>query len=440
MRRSLGVLTVAAALCAATASTASAGTTFVVDGQGWGHGVGMSQYGAFGYALAGWSHERILAHFYRGTRLGILPNRTVRVLVAEGRGRLVVGSSKPFRRVVRSKAQTLKKGDRTLIPRAVRRLGGEVRFDPGASPLRVLGQAYRGSLSVYVERGKLFAVNELSLDHYLRGVVPREMPFYWPQEALRAQAVVARSYTLATLHAGDRFDLYADVRDQVYDGIEAERPSTNTAVASTAGRIVTWNGSVATTYYHSTSGGRTANIADVWPKAGAVPYLVSVPDPWDSLSKHHRWPAEVFTPGQLAARLQVTGLRDVIVDRNASDRAAEVRVMRATGGERLLDAQTVRELLGLRSTYFHVHVLAIEPGARRVRAGRPLELTGFARGLTGIRLERAVDGGTWQSVRRLPLGPTGRFRTVVRPDRTTKYRVANHIAAGLPISVDVTVR
>ena len=126
---------------------------------------------------------------------------------------------------------------------------------------------------------------------------------------------------------------------------------------------MTWNGSTATTYYHSTSGGRTANIADVWPKAGAVPYLVSVPYLWDSLSKHHRWPAEVFTPGQLAARLQVTGLRDVIVDRNASDRAAEVRVMRATGVERLLDAQTVRELLGLRSTYFHVHVLAIEPGA-----------------------------------------------------------------------------
>jgi SpoIID/LytB domain protein len=203
---------------------------------------------------------------------------------------------------------------------------------------------------------------------------------------------------------------------------------------------VTWNGRVATTYYHSTSGGRTANVADVWPKAGPVPYLVGVPDPHDYLSKHHRWPAEVFTPGQLAARLEISGLRDVIVERNASDRAAVVRVVRAGGGEGRLDAQAVRERLGLRSTYFHVRVLALEPALRRVRSGRPLELTGFARGLTGIRLERAVDGGPWQSVRRLRLGPTGRFRTIVRPDRATRYRVANHVAAGAPVAVKVAVR
>jgi stage II sporulation protein D len=287
---------------------------------------------------------------------------------------------------------------------------------------------------VYLERGKLYAVNHVSLDHYLRGVVPREMPFYWPQEALRAQAIVARSYTLATLHAGDRFDLYADVRDQVYDGIEAERGPTNRAVAATAGRIVTWNGVVATTFYHSTSGGRTANVADVWPKATALPYLVSVPDPHDYLSKHHRWPVTVFTPGQLAKQLRVTGLRDVIVERNASDRADAVRVVRAAG-ERMLEAEAVRDLLGLRSTFFHVRVLSLEPAARLVRAGRPLELTGFARGLTGIRLERAVAGGSWENVRSLPLGPTGRFRTVVRPERPTQYRIANHIAAGLPVSV-----
>jgi stage II sporulation protein D len=433
MRRLLVVLAVAAAL--ATCSTATAGTTFVVDGHGWGHGVGMSQYGAMGFALDGWDHERILTYFYRGTRLGILPNRSVRVLVAEAQGRLTVGSARPFkRRADGTEPVVLKPGDRALTPRAVRRLGGEVRYEPGASPVRVGDQAYRGALVVYLERGKLYAVNQVALDHYLRGVVPREMPFYWPQEALRAQAVVARSYTLATLKAGDRFDLYADVRSQVYDGIEAERGPTNRAVAATAGRIVTWNGVVATTFYHSTSGGRTANVADVWPKAGAVPYLVSVRDPYDSLSKHHRWPVAVFTPGQLAKQLRVPGLRDVIVERNTSDRAGSVRVLRGAG-ERRLGAEEVRDLLGLRSTFFHVRVLSLEPAARRVRAGKPLELTGFARGLTGIRLERAVAGGSWENVRGLPLGPTGRFRTVVRPERPTRYRIANHIAAGLPVSV-----
>jgi stage II sporulation protein D len=433
MRRLLGVLAVSAALVAS--SIASAGTTFVVDGQGWGHGVGMSQYGAYGFALQGWSHERILAHFYRETQLGALPNRSVRVLVAEAQGRLTVGSAKPFRRrLPETKRATLKAGSRSLTPRNVRSLGGLVSYAPGASPLRVAGKAYRGSIEVYLERGKLFAVNEVSLDHYLRGVVPREMPFFWPQEALRAQAIVARSYTLATLQPGDRFDLYADVRDQVYDGIEAERDPTNRAVAATAGRIVTWSGRVATTYYHSTSGGRTANVVDVWPNAIQVPYLVSVSDPYDHLSKHHRWQPAVFTPGQLAKRLRVSGLKDVIVERNASGRAGTVRVVRAAG-ERRFVAEDVRDLLDLRSTFFDVRVLALEPKLRRIRAGRPLELTGFARGLTGIRLERAVAGGTWESVRPLRLAPTGRFRTVVRPDEPTRYRIANHVAAGLPVSV-----
>ena len=435
MRRLLGVLAVVVSLCAV--STAAGGTTFVVDGHGWGHGVGMSQYGAFGYATAGWTHERILAHYYRGTRLGILPNRTVRVLVAEQQGTLTVGSAMPFRRIAEGKATTVKRGDRTLTPKALRRVGGEVRFEPGASPLRVADQAYRGTVTVYVERGKLFAVNTLSLDHYLRGVVPREVPFYWPQEALRAQAVVARSYTLATLHAGERYDLYDDVRDQVYDGIEGERPPTDRAVAATAGRIVTWNGRVATTYYHSTSGGRTANVTDVWPKAAALPYLVSVPDPYDVLSKHHRWPVAVFTPAELGARLEVTGLRDVIVERNASDRAGVVRVVRANGGEQRLDPEAVRELLQLRSTYYFVRVLSLRSGARSVRAGKPLELTGFARGLTRIRLQRAVAGGQWQPVRDLRLNQSGRFRTIVRPDRTTEYRVVNHIAVGAPVLVSV---
>jgi stage II sporulation protein D len=251
MRRLLVSLAVAAAL--ATASNASAGTTFVVDGHGWGHGIGMSQYGAYGYALHGWGYQRILAHYYARTRLGLLPNRIVRVVLAESAPRLVVGSTKPFRRIARRKPLTVRAGGRILTPAAVRKLGGAVRFEPGASPLRVEGRAYRGAITVYSSGGSLSAVNELSLDHYLRGVVPREMPHDWPRAALEAQAVVARSYTLATLHPQQHFDLYADTRDQVYDGIEGEKPESNRAVAATAGRIVTYDGRVATTYYHSTS-------------------------------------------------------------------------------------------------------------------------------------------------------------------------------------------
>ena len=434
MRRLTGLLTVVVALGAA--STASAGTTFVVDGHGWGHGVGMSQYGAYGYASHGWGYQRILAHYYTGTRLGVLPNRSVRVLLAEGKERVTVGSAKPFRRLARRKPLTLRRGVRTLTVASVRKLGGAVRFEPGASPLRLEGSAYRGAVAVFVAGGRLQAVNELSLDHYLRGVVPREMPHDWPQQALQAQAVVARSYTLATIHPQNRFDLYADTRDQVYDGIVGERPETNRAVAATAGRIVSWNGRVATTYYHSTSGGRTANIEDVWPNATATPYLVSVTDPYDYLSKHHTWPALVFSRSELAARLKAPGLRDVLVERNASGRAGELKLVGGTS-TRLIPGQDARDLLGLRSTYFDVRVLALDPTPKIVRRGKPLELTGFVRGLGRIRLEREVGAGAWHKVRDLRLAPNGRFRTVVRPDTPTRYRIANHIAVGGAVSVGV---
>jgi stage II sporulation protein D len=434
MRRLIGSLALVAALCGA--STASGGTTFVVDGHGWGHGVGMSQYGAYGYALHGWSSTRILLHYYTGTRLGLLPNTTVRVLVAEGAPRLTIASAKPFRRVVRRQATTLRKGPRMLTPAAVRKLGGAIRFEPGASPLRLGELAYRGTITVYAAGDRLQAVNTLSLDHYLRGVVPREMPHDWPLEALKAQAVVARSYTLATLHAQGRFDLYADTRDQVYDGIAGERPESNRAVAATAGRIVTWNGRVATTYYHSTSGGRTANIEDVWPKAGFSPYLRSVADPYDYLSKHHTWPALVLSRSQLAARLRAPGLRDVLVERDASGRAGALKLVGAAG-TRIVPGQDARELLGLRSTYFDVRVLSLDPAPRVVRRGARLELSGFVRGLGRIRLERAVGAGTWAKVRDLRLTPTGRFRTTVRPEEATRYRLANHIAVGGPVTVAV---
>ena len=438
MRRLAWPAAVLLAALAGLAAQAQAATTFVVDGHGWGHGVGMSQYGALGFASNGWSYQRILAHFYRGTKIGLLPNTSVRVLVAEGQSRIVVSSKRPFRRLpAKGKPQTLKRGARTLTPAAVRKLGGSVRFEPGIRPLLVGDRPFRGAIEVYVQGGSLYAVNHVSLDHYLRGVVPREMPFHWPQQALRAQAVVARSYTLATLHPGDRFDLYSDTRDQVYDGISAEKPSTNRAVAATAGRIVTWNGRVATTFYHSTSGGRTASITDVWPKASAVPYLVSVPDPYDYLSKHHTWPPVVLSRSQLAAALSAPGLRDVLVERNESSRADVVRVQRVDGGETRLPAQDVRVALGLRSTFFSVRVLSLDPTPKVVRRGMPLELTGFVRGLGGVRLQRAVGGRGWAPVRALRLTPNGRFRTVVRPDAPTRYRLSNHIASGAEIAVGV---
>ena len=421
-------------LLAAPAS-ASAGTIFLVDGRGWGHGVGMSQYGARGYAQAGWRYQRILAHYYPGTKLQLIPARPVRVLLAEGKAAVVVSSSKPFKVVdARGKVKKLKPGRQRVAAAKLAPLRSPLRFVPGAAPLELDGAAYRGSLLVHRRGARLTVVNKLPLDRYLRGVVPWEMPDDWHPQALRAQAVVARSYALATLKPGTLFDLYADTRSQVYGGIEAEAATTNRAIGATAGKALFWNGRVATTFYHSTSGGRTVSVAEAWPRATAVPYLVSVADPYDTISKHHRWGPFLLTPAEVGAKLGMPRLRDVVVERGASGRAVSV-LLKGIRSSKTMAGDDVRRALDLRSTWFTVRVLNLDPPLERALANRPVELRGFVRGLSKVRLEQQVNGGTWTTVRPVRTRPDGRFTITVTPRRTTSYRLATPKAAGGAVTV-----
>jgi stage II sporulation protein D len=433
MRRLFFVLAVALCL----PGPAAAGTLFLIDGRGWGHGVGMSQYGARGYARAGWGYERILAHYYRGTELRVVPARRVRVLLAEGRPAVELASTKPFRVVdARGKVRKLKPGVQRLAGGKLAKLRFPLRYEPGAAPLTVDGAAYRGALIVHRDARTLMVVNKLPLDRYLRGVVPWEMPDDWHSEALRAQSVVARSYALATLKPGTRFDLYADTRSQVYGGVAAESASTNLAIGSTAGRVLVWNGRVATTFYHSTSGGKTAAVAEVWPDAPAVPYLVSVPDPYDNLSKLHRWGPVLLTPAQVGKSLGLGPVRDLLAARGPSGRVTEL-TMKLGSGTRTMLSQEFRRALDLRSTWFTVRVLQLEAASGRGLAGNggPTVLRGFVRGLGKVRLERQVNGGTWTTVRRIRTRPDGRFTVSVHLRRTTSFRLATPVGAGAAVTV-----
>jgi stage II sporulation protein D len=434
MRRLLLVLAVGL-LC--VPAHAAAGTLFLVDGRGWGHGIGMSQYGARGYAEAGWGYERILAHYYRGTELRVVPARPVRVLLAERLPAAKIGSTKPFKVVdARGKVRKLKPGVQNLVAARVGKLRPPLRYVPGAAPLQLDGNAYRGALLVHRQAGTLTIVNRLPLDRYLRGVVPWEMPDDWHPEALRAQSVVARSYAIATLKPGTLFDLYADTRSQVYGGIRAEADSTNRAIGSTAGRVLYWGNRIATTFYHSTSGGRTVSIEEAWPRATPVPYLVSVPDPHDTLSKHHRWGPFALTPAEVGRKLGLRAVRDLTVSRGPSGRVTRVRI-EGRGGTRTMLSQDFRRALDLRSTWFAVRVLNLEqPRGRALTvAGRPVLLQGFVRGLGKVRLEQQVNGGTWKTVRRVRVRPDGRFTVKVAPKRPTSYRLATALGAGGAVTV-----
>ena len=159
---------------------------FVVTGRGWGHGVGLAQWGAYGYAQQGVGYEEILTHYYQGTQLGEAPVKRMRVLLAGSAKTLTVGSTAPFKvRDAIGEVHELDSGAQTFGPglrlRATgeqkpKQLQGPLVFLAGRQPLELNERAYRGELRVNVDKGKLRAINSLGLEAYLYGVVPCTTP------------------------------------------------------------------------------------------------------------------------------------------------------------------------------------------------------------------------------------------------------------------------
>ncbi|PYE54203.1 SpoIID/LytB domain-containing protein [Deinococcus yavapaiensis] len=149
---------------------------------------------------------------------------------------------------------------------------------PATNSVVMIGNAdYRGGVQLRAANGKVEAVNVLPIDDYLRGVVPSEMPSSWPLEALKAQAVVARTYAISRLSPRAAYDLCATEQCQVYGGLAKETPSASAAVDATRGQVVSFGNTVARTYFSSDSGGFTASASEVW--GMDLPYLVAQPDP-----------------------------------------------------------------------------------------------------------------------------------------------------------------
>jgi stage II sporulation protein D len=418
---------------------------FVINGRGWGHGVGMSQWGANGFARKGWAYDRILAHYYRGTTIGDAPVSKVRVLLAAGKRRLDLASAAPFRvKDGTGKVKALAAGPLTLgpglkiLPKGGKKkiaLTAPLTFLPGQEPLR-LGRRYRGSIRVDLQKGRLRAINVVGLEQYLYGVVPSEVPDDWPAEVLKAQAVAARSYALATRKTDGDFDLYPDVRSQVYRGIDEEVETTTAAVDGTAGEVLTYGGQLALTYFFSTSGGKTATITDVWPGSKPTPYLVSVDDPYDSLSPHHIWGPLVFPVSRLQKAIKAPGrLTDVRTMVNRSSRVSTVTGV-GTLGQVTMRGSDVRRVLDLRSTWFRVGVLALPVPTKPIAYGSAGKLTGTARGLAKVVLEQQ-SGFTWRSVAQVQPVSGGAFTVTVRPTTTAVYRLAAGTARTAPTRVAV---
>lgn len=323
--------------------TVPASGSFAMEGHGWGHGHGLSQWGAQGGATLGKTADQIVSTYYPNTLAGALPNTAIRVLLSADTGNstevypgtgLVVtdlatgahatlpGGRERWRSLVDAAGlhvqqrvngvwQTYALAGKTVV-------AGPVRFG-GAAAVRVAyadgtSRDYRGSIrSVKLSAASVATVNDVPMESYLRGVVPRESSSFFEPAALQAQAIAARSYSAyKQQHAAARgaADICDTTACQVYGGavlyttqgirIGLEEANTDNAVAASAGKIRTYQGRAIFAEFSSSNGG--------WSTKGNVPYLVAQRDDWDGVAPNyeHSWTA-TLTAKQLQAAFPAVG-------------------------------------------------------------------------------------------------------------------------------------
>ncbi len=226
--------------------------------------------------------------------------------------------------------------------------------------LELGGRPYRGDLRVEVVGDGLLVINVVPMESYLYGVVPREMPGSWPTEALRSQAVAARTYAMRAMinNQWARYDVVSTTLSQVYGGVRDESENPTAAVDATRGQILTHGGQPILAAYHASSGGHTENVENVW--SLPLSYLTGVPDT-DQGSPFYSWQATFTLEGLKSyfdrAGLSVGEVYGVDLDpvRGVSGRVIRVTV-RGSERDRTMSSDLFRRTIGLRSTLFELTV------------------------------------------------------------------------------------
>ncbi len=357
INRIIKLLVALVALLSIYPAAAQASVSWVVHGRGFGHGVGMSAYGAYGYAKAGKNYRFILGHYYRGTTIGTLEKpRVVRVLldIEPGDVEFSGATSACGKTLDPARDYEAHRVGKTV---KLRSSGGKPLANCGRK-LRAAGRGkiaiadhgtYRGALETVPtesDAGSLNIVNALALEQYVKGVMPNEVPPSWPTEELKAQALAVRSIALTGDVGGNGFDLYSDTRSQVYEGLESEYDRTNQAVDATRGQVVMYGSDVAQTLYSACSGGHTESAVNVF--GSPVPYLVGVPDPYDYYCPLHKWTLDFSGPeisSRLGGYLQGKLKQVVITKTGVSPRIISAKLV-GTGGTTTVSGSELSVALG----------------------------------------------------------------------------------------------
>ncbi|HEY1565412.1 MAG TPA: SpoIID/LytB domain-containing protein [Solirubrobacteraceae bacterium] len=429
-----------AVLLAGFSAAARADSTFYIRGGGDGHGIGMSQYGAYGYALHGATYQAILGHYYQGTTLATTnAPQTVRVLLATGRASFAGATGVTGSRTRLTPATTYTvtpAGAKLTIATAAGKTVGTFPAPltvtaPSTAPLSVPGLgSYRGALQFSPAAGGVQTVDAVGLDDYVRGVVASEMPSSWATAALEAQAVAARTYAITTTVGGNGYDLYDDSRSQMYGGVKSETAPTDAAVAATSGQIVTYGGKPAVTYFFASSGGYTESIQNVWSGATPEPWLRGVPDPYDNAGQdpYHSWGSQMSltAAARRLGRLVKGSLVGIAVTRHGvSPRVVQAQVV-GTRGTSTATGSQLQSIFGLDDTWAtFTTITTIDPQGT-------LSGTVFPAPAGGSVTIQSQTGGAWRTVSTARLAASGAYSARVAPGR---YRIVDGALDGPVVTV-----
>lgn len=492
-------------------------SSFAISGSGWGHGVGMSQYGAYGQALEGRDAATIVQHYYSGAQVTpVQDDMDVRVnllhqvasaqvrsealdagggaievtigdqVVVGGPGDTfafsVVGASVAVRRITGGQGTDLGSAGTITIRWAGTRNPGTAAgpatlvnvVGPGQS-LTSKGHRYRyGTIDITAANTssgvRMNVVNSLRLhDEYLYGIA--EMPSSWPDAALQAQVIAARSYALAKVNAGVRKACNCHVddgggpyTDQTYAGwakqsdAQGDRwtAAVNATLANeTQGLAALHNGAPISAFYTSSTGGRTQSVSDVW--GGSLPYVVSVEDRWSLIdaNPNRAWNTTV-SQAAAAKAFGVPGVWQIAVtERLVSGAAKTLAATLQDGSQKTISASAARSAFGLKSTYINAvdgstgaptavpapaapapapvavgQSLSMKIGpTAKPREGASVRFTGrLSTGVKGVVVERQMlDNGQWVTKASTKTKKRGVYRFTIKkavPAGTTyRYRV-----------------
>ncbi|MBA7605901.1 hypothetical protein ES703_13036 [subsurface metagenome] len=225
--------------------------------------------------------------------------------------------------------------------------------------IRVNNRTYRGEIEVRKTNDALLVINEVDLEEYLYGVMKHEISPAWPLEAVKAQAVAARSFALnkKLKNIGKPYDLCATITSQVYGGLSGEDPRSNEAIDETRGEILTYEGRPIAAYYHATCGGETEDVENVW--GGRLPYLKGVRCRYCKDSPHYEW-EEKLSLLEISNALGHKGISEVesieIYKRSDTGRIVKL-VVEDEFGKHIISGNQFRMALGpnlIRSTLFKI--------------------------------------------------------------------------------------